>query len=53
VVISARSGGGADVVLEACSTCDQRWWSRNGEPVDLRILLDEFAGEPAALRQAS
>ena len=32
--------GGETVTMRSCSACDTRTWTRNGEPVDLRDVLD-------------
>lgn len=43
---------GDAVTMTSCSTCDRRTWSRSGERVELRSLLDEIkAAQP--LRKAS
>ncbi len=35
------------VTMTSCSTCDKRSWSRAGEPVELRSLLDDIkASQP-------
>ncbi len=43
---------GEAVTMTSCSTCDHRTWSRSGERLDLRSLLEEIkAAQP--LRKAS
>ena len=43
---------GDAVLMTSCSTCDRRTWSRSGERLELRSLLDEIkAAQP--LRKAS
>ena len=35
------------VTMTSCSTCDKRSWSRGGEPIELRSLLDDIkAAQP-------
>jgi transcriptional regulator NrdR family protein len=31
---------GASVRMRSCSTCDTRWWDREGEAIDLAGVLD-------------
>ena len=31
--------GDVKVTMHACSTCDRRWWDRDGAPIDLRDVL--------------
>jgi len=49
VTIVTHGADDSEVKLEACSTCDKRWWHRDGEPADLRSLLEEIA----VMRRAS
>ncbi|MCC6434951.1 MAG: hypothetical protein IT196_07985 [Acidimicrobiales bacterium] len=43
---------GEAVLMTSCSTCDRRTWSKSGERVELRSLLDDIkAAQP--LRKAS
>lgn len=43
---------GDAVNMTSCSTCDRRSWSRSGEQLELRSILDEIkAAQP--LRKAS
>lgn len=34
---------GADVVMESCSACDQRWWTVAGRETDLDGALRQLA----------
>ncbi len=34
---------GRSMVMRSCSTCDTRWWQRDGEAVALRSVLDTVA----------
>jgi len=52
MVISTRGGDGTQVTLRACGSCDARWWSRDGQLIDLRDLLVDL-GRPPVLSQAS
>ena len=31
--------GDITVTMHACSTCETRWWDRDGQPVELRTVL--------------
>ena len=31
------------MVMRSCSTCDSRWWERDGEAVDLTSVLTTVA----------
>lgn len=32
--------GEHELAMDSCSTCDTRWWERDGEVVDLTEVLD-------------
>lgn len=34
---------GRAMVMRSCSTCDSRWWQRDGEDVALPSILDTVA----------
>jgi hypothetical protein len=34
---------GRMMVMRSCSTCDSRWWERDGEAVDLTSVLTTVA----------
>lgn len=34
---------GRTMVMRSCSTCDTRWWQRDGEDVALHSVLDTVA----------
>jgi hypothetical protein len=34
---------GRTMVMRSCSTCDSRWWERDGEQVALGAVLDTVA----------
>jgi hypothetical protein len=38
------------MVMRSCSTCDTRWWQRDGEDVALRSVLDIVASTKKAPR---
>ncbi len=38
--------GDVTVTMHACSTCDRRWWDRNGDPVDLGAVLALASAHP-------
>ena len=35
---------GRAMVMRSCSTCDTRWWQRDGEAVAFGSVLDTVAG---------
>ena len=49
VEISLEQAGQA-MVMRSCSTCDTRWWCRDGEHVDLGAVLDTVASAKKAPR---
>ncbi|MFN0093120.1 MAG: hypothetical protein ACKVWR_23020 [Acidimicrobiales bacterium] len=38
------------VTMRSCSTCDTRFWLRDGHPIDIDALLDEVSR--SSLRKA-
>ena len=38
--------GDVTVTMHACSSCDRRWWDRDGETVDLGAVLALASTQP-------
>ena len=40
IEIMHRLGDGTELRFFSCHRCEERWWNREGEQLDLRAVLD-------------